>query len=24
MHTGDLVLCPDGSGTYRVGEVAGD
>jgi restriction system protein len=24
FKTGDIVLCPDGSGTYRVGEVAGD
>lgn len=24
MQLGDVVLCPDGSGTYRVGEVSGD
>lgn len=23
IHTGDIVLCPDGSGTYRAGEVSG-
>jgi restriction system protein len=23
IQTGDIVLCPDGSGTYRVGEVSG-
>lgn len=23
IHTADIVLCPDGSGTYRVGEVSG-
>jgi restriction system protein len=24
IQIGDIVLCPDGTGTYRVGEVAGD
>jgi restriction system protein len=24
IQVGDIVLCPDGTGTYRVGEVAGD
>jgi hypothetical protein len=24
IQMGDIVLCPDGTGTYRVGEVAGD
>lgn len=24
IHKGDIVLCPDGSGSYRVGEVSGD
>ena len=24
MRKGDVVLCPDGSGTYRVGEITGD
>lgn len=24
MLTGDIVLCPDGSGRYRVGEISGD
>jgi restriction system protein len=24
LKTGDIVLCPDGSGSYRVGEIAGD
>lgn len=24
IHDGDIVLCPDGSGRYRVGEVVGD
>lgn len=24
IHKGDIVLCPDGTGTYRVGEVSGD
>jgi restriction system protein len=24
IQVGDVVLCPDGTGTYRVGEVAGD
>lgn len=24
MQTGDIVLCPDGTGKYRVGEIAGD
>jgi restriction system protein len=24
IRTGDIVLCPDGSGSYRVGEVSGD
>jgi restriction system protein len=24
VQIGDIVLCPDGTGTYRVGEVAGD
>lgn len=24
MHVGDIVLCPDGEGTYRVGEITGD
>ena len=24
IHIGDIVLCPDGSGRYRVGEVTGD
>lgn len=24
IHKGDIVLCPDGAGSYRVGEVSGD
>lgn len=24
IHTGDIVLCPDGAGSYRVGEISGD
>jgi restriction system protein len=24
LSVGDIVLCPDGNGTYRVGEIAGD
>jgi restriction system protein len=24
IHKGDIVLCPDGTGSYRVGEVCGD
>jgi restriction system protein len=24
LHKGDIVLCPDGSGRYRVGEITGD
>ena len=24
IHNGDIVLCPDGSGSYRVGEICGD
>lgn len=24
IHKGDIVLCPDGAGSYRVGEISGD